>query len=157
MALFKFVISEGKDTWQVEKDQSASPLLGKKIGDSFDASFLGLEGYSLKITGGTDKDGIPMMPSIEGTVKRAIILLRGKGFEGRIRGKKKKAKPHPMKGIRKKKLMRGNTISTDTTQINCAVEKKGAKPLAEILPKKEKAEKKGETKEVATPAETEKK
>jgi len=129
----KFVISdpETRRAYQleVEKDKIAF-IIGKKIGDEFDASFIGLPGYVLKITGGTDKDGFPMHPNVEGMVKKKVLLEGPPCF-------------HPeRKGQRKKKTVRGNTISEDITQINCKVVKKGEKPLEELVPKKEKKEEK---------------
>jgi len=140
MAVFRFVVSDKKVSRQVEKDQSACPVLGKKIGDTFDADFLGLEGYTLKIMGGTDKDGIPMRPDVDGPVKKAAPLTKGVGFSGKLRGRKKKHKPTEREGLRKRKMIRGNTVSTETMQINCRVEQTGAKSLEEILPKAEKKE-----------------
>ncbi|MEM5815142.1 MAG: 30S ribosomal protein S6e [Candidatus Aenigmatarchaeota archaeon] len=133
MVVFKLVISdpETKKAYQLEIEKSkASFLIGKKIGEEIDATLLGLPGYILKITGGTDKDGFPMHPKIEGMVKKKVLLTEPPGF-------------HPeKKGQRKKKMIRGNTISEDITQINFKVTKKGEKPLEELIPKKEKMEEK---------------
>jgi small subunit ribosomal protein S6e len=131
MSMFKLVISdpETRKAHQLEVDQSkAAFLIGKKIGEEVDLSPLGLIGYVVKITGGTDKDGFPMHPSVEGTVKKKVLLSGPPCF-------------HPeRKGQRKKKTVRGNTISPDIVQINCKVVKKGEKPLEELIPKKEKKE-----------------
>jgi small subunit ribosomal protein S6e len=133
MPVFKLVISdpETRKAYQLEIDQNkATFLIGKKIGEEFDASPLGLTDYILKITGGTDKDGFPMHPEIEGAVKKKVLLSEPPGF-------------HPeRKGQRRKKTIRGNTISSDIVQINCKVVKKGEKPLEELVPKKEKKEEK---------------
>jgi len=136
MANFKFVISDKDRSWQVEKPQGDCPILGKKIGDSFSAGFLGIEGYELSITGGSDKDGFPMRKDIEGTMRRPIVITPGVGFAGK-------------KGDRIRKNLRGNTIAQDIIQINCKVSKAGEKPLAEILgiKQKEKKEEKDAPKE----------
>ncbi|MBI4896141.1 MAG: 30S ribosomal protein S6e [Candidatus Aenigmarchaeota archaeon] len=135
MAVFKFVVSDGKQSYQVERDQNDCPLFGKKIDDVFPADFLGLSGYELKITGGSDKDGFPMRKDIEGVGRKKIILTKGKGFSGTLRAKKG---PYVIKGIRKRKLLKGNTIDGNLVQINCKVVKTGTPPLSEILGKKEK-------------------
>jgi small subunit ribosomal protein S6e len=131
MSVFKLVISdpETRKAYQLEVDQNkAAFLIGKKIGDEADLSPLGLSGYIVKITGGTDKDGFPMHPNIEGTVKKKVLLSGPPCF-------------HPeRKGQRRKKTVRGNTISPDIVQINCKVVKKGEKSLEELIPKKEKKE-----------------
>ncbi len=77
MAVWKFVISEPetRKSYQLEVDQTkAVGLLGKKIGDEFNGDLVGLAGYSLKITGGTDKDGFPMHPSVMGPGRKKVLL-----------------------------------------------------------------------------------
>lgn len=133
MAIFKFVISDGKKSYQIEKDQADCPVIGKKIGDVISGDFLGLDGYELLITGGCDKDGFPMRKDVEGVVRKRIILTKGTGFSGRIRGKKKTKKPKKIKGLRKRKMVRGNTIAGDIVQINCKLTKRGEKSLDEIF------------------------
>ncbi len=138
MAVFKLVVSDPatRKSLKIELDQSkAVGLVGKKIGEQIDADGIGLSGYTLQITGGTDKDGFPMHPSVRGAVKKKIILSSAPGF-------------HPtMKGLRKRKTVRGDTISDDIVQINTKIVKAGAKPFSEMLPKRE--EKKPEVKEEA--------
>ncbi|MEM5832429.1 MAG: 30S ribosomal protein S6e [Candidatus Aenigmatarchaeota archaeon] len=133
MAGFKIVVSdpESRKAYQIEVEKNkAYFLIGKKIGEEFDATPLGLPGYTLKITGGTDKDGFPMHPNVEGMVKKKVLLSGPPCF-------------HPeKKGQRKKKTVRGNTISEDIVQINCKIVKKGEKSLEELIPKKEKKEEK---------------
>lgn len=130
MAVFKFVLSDKGKSYQVEKDQNDSPVLGKKIGDVIKGDFLGLEGYELLITGGSDKDGFPMRKDVEGVMRRRIIISKGTGLKTKA------------KGLRRRRTLRGNTISTDVSQINCLVVKQGSKPLADIFPAKQKEEKK---------------
>jgi small subunit ribosomal protein S6e len=132
LAVFKFVISqpETRKSFQLEVDQSkALGLVGKKIDEEFNGDTIGLPGYTLKITGGTDKDGFPMYSRVKGLGKRKILLSSPPCY-------------HPkMKGQRKRKMVRGNTISEDIVQINCKVIKKGEKLLEELVPKKPKEKK----------------
>ena len=116
--MFKIVISEpkSKKAWQIEKEVPS--LIGKKIGDDFDGSLIGLSGFTLQITGGSDKDGFPMRPDLEGAVRKKALLTRGIGFRGFKKIKKKKYK---RKGMRKRKYIRGNTISENIVQVNCKV------------------------------------
>jgi len=132
MATWKFVINdpETKKSYQLEVDQTkAVGLIGKKIGEEFSGDLLGLVGYTLKITGGTDKDGFPMHPSVSGAVRKKALLSGPPCF----RPKKK--------GLRKRKTVRGNTISEEIAQINCKVVKKGEKLLEELIPTKPKEKK----------------
>jgi small subunit ribosomal protein S6e len=141
MASFKFVISEPetRKSYQLEVDQTkAIALIGKKIGDEFNGDFIGLAGYSLKITGGADKDGFPMLPSVKGPGRKRVLLSSPPGFHPKI------------KGQRKRKTVRGDTISDAIAQVNVKVVKKGEKPLEQLVPtkpkekKEEKEEKKAE-------------
>lgn len=147
MVDFKFVVSNPKTrksySITISQDKTIG-LVGKKIGDKFDANILGLSGYELQITGGTDKDGFPMHPSVHGSGRKKIILAGPPGF-------------HPkLKGQRRRKTVRGNTISPDISQINVKVVKEGSKPLEELIPKKEKVEEKPK-KETKKPDEKEEK
>ncbi len=121
----KFVISDPKTrkAYQIEKD--AEFLYGKKIGDKFDGSLIGLPGYVLEITGGTDKDGFPMRPDLDGTGRKKLLLSEGPGY-----------RPE-RKGVRKRKYVRGNTIAKDIAQINCKVIAWGDQELEALLGKKE--------------------
>lgn len=127
MANFKFVVSEPetKKSYQVEVDQGkAMAVVGKKLGEEFDGDVIGLTGYKLMITGGSDKDGFPMIHGQAGMGKRRVLLIQAPGF-------------HPtIKGQRKRKSVRGDTVSQDIVQINTKVVKKGEKPLEELAPKK---------------------
>lgn len=128
MANFAIVVSdpESKKSYQTVVDQgNATSLVGKKIGEEFLGDLIGLAGYSLKITGGSDRDGFPMHPGFPGQGRRKELLIKKPGF-------------HPTKqGERRRKTIRGNTISQDIVQINCKVAKKGEKTLEEVLGKKE--------------------
>jgi small subunit ribosomal protein S6e len=125
----KIVVSDPatKKSYQldVEKDKIVF-LFGKKIGDEVNGDFIGLTGYTLQITGGSDKDGFPMHPSVEGTGRRRVLLKGPPGF-------------HPkLKGERKRKTVRGNTISDDLSQVNVKVIKPGTIPLEQLVPLKSK-------------------
>lgn len=123
MANFKIVISDpkAKKAYQKELDQGASGLMGKKIGDKFSGNHLGLSGYELEVTGGSDKEGFPMRRDVEGPGRKKILLSHGPGF-------------HPKsKGRRKRKSIRGNTISPQVSQINLKVVTYGAKSIEESL------------------------
>jgi len=101
--------STGKSQKVELEDARMTPLFGKKIGEVVDGAVANMAGYKLKITGGTDKDGIPMRPDIHGSAKSQIILSGGVGF-------------HPKaEGERRRKVIRGNTIGPESKFINMAV------------------------------------
>jgi len=144
MAIFKVVVSEPKSrkSFQVEVDQSkAAGLIGKKIGDEFNGDLVGLVGYALQITGGTDKDGFPMHPGLKGSGRKKLLLTEPPGFHPRL------------KGQRRRKAVRGNTISDEIVQINAKVIKMGEKPLEQLVPKKKKEEPKEKEKPKEAPKE----
>ena len=108
MASFKVTLSDadGKSVSRELKDSAAAPLLGLQLGDEADAGIFGLKG-KVRITGGSDKSGIPMRRDIHGPARKAVLLTRGTGLQ--------KAEA----GQRFRKLMRGNTLSEEIYQINC--------------------------------------
>jgi small subunit ribosomal protein S6e len=119
---FKLVVSEGKSSHQMEVEAALSKkLIGLKIGEEFDASMVGLEGYQLRITGGSDKNGFPMKRDVDGPRRIRSLLTGGVGF-----------KP-TRKGQRRRKTIRGNTLSDDIVQVNTVVVKKGKKSLTELV------------------------
>ena len=148
MATFKFVVNdpETRRSYQVEIEQSkALGLIGKKIGDEFSGDIIGLPGYTLKITGGTDKDGFPMHPRVEGMGRKKVLLTGPPCF-------------HPKrKGERRRKTVRGNTISEDIAQINCKIVKKGEKPIEELIPVRKKEAKEAKPEEAKPEEKPEKK
>ena len=104
-----------------------NPLIGRRIGNTIDGTIANLTGHRIQLTGGTDKDGIPMRPDVHGGVKANIILSGGVGY------KPKK------KGERKRVVVRGNTVTADTIFLNFKiVEKpKGQQKVKEEEPEPE--------------------
>jgi len=110
---FKVVVSDplsGKAIQLEVKDPVAQRFVGLKIGDHIDASALpelkAPQGARLMITGGSGFEGAPMLPGVPGQVKKYAILSGGPGYKPRKEGE------------RRKKLIRGNTVSDQTVQIN---------------------------------------
>ncbi|MEM2918519.1 MAG: 30S ribosomal protein S6e [Candidatus Altiarchaeota archaeon] len=133
---FKVVISDpetGKSYNRIIKDVEAQKLIGKKIGEEIDGNFLGLIGYKLRITGGSDKSGFPMKKGVHKPVER-VLISKGSGY----RAKKK---------VRKRKRVRGETISSDITQVNTVITKKGTKNIEEIFGISKQEEKQKEVKQ----------
>ncbi|MBC7130646.1 30S ribosomal protein S6e [Candidatus Bathyarchaeota archaeon] len=132
MAKFKIIISDPEEgvskAIEVEGER-ALPLIGKKIGDVVDCVILGLPGWKAQITGGSDKDGFPMRPDVHGGVRRDVILSKGPGFNPQREGE------------RRRKKVRGNTVTEDIVQINMKVIEK---PKGKSLKEQEKEEEKTE-------------
>ena len=120
----KVVISDSKTgkSYQTEVDEAKSKALhGAKIGEEIEGSLIGLSGYKLKVTGGSDKDGFPMRADVHGMERKRILISNGPGI-------RKKGK-----GERIKKTVRGNIVSDQIAQINVVITKQGSKPIPEIL------------------------
>ena len=108
MTNFKLTVSDvkGKSITKELKDSDANTLLGLQLGNETDASIVGLQG-KLKITGGSDKSGVPMRKDIHGSARKYVLLSNGIGLQTAEIGQ------------RARKLMRGNTVSEEIYQINC--------------------------------------
>ncbi|MBI5159787.1 30S ribosomal protein S6e [Candidatus Micrarchaeota archaeon] len=109
---------------EVEKGKESS-LYSLKIGDSFDGGLVGAVGYTLQVTGGSDKDGVPMRKDVSGQRRASVLLSSGAGFKSSC------------KGDRAKRKVRGNTVSDNIVQLNTKIVSEGEKKLEELFPKKE--------------------
>jgi small subunit ribosomal protein S6e len=129
MVEFKAVINDVKTgkSYQVPvTGHHANSLIGKKIGDVVDGIFVGLPGYKLSITGGSDKDGFPMRRDLPGVKRRRILITKGIGFRANEQG------------LRLRKSIRGNTISPEVAQLNLKITQFGSKPVDELIKVEEK-------------------
>ncbi len=110
MASFKVVVSDpktGKSEVLEAKDSTAQLFVGRKVGDVVDLSVVG-QNYKVKITGGSDKAGFPMRGDVLGSGKRYVLMTEGTGFR------------HSVSGEKRRKLVRGSTVTDEIYQINVA-------------------------------------
>jgi len=131
MVELKVVVSDPKTGRAYNVDAStgaAGAIVGKRIGDEVDAGPLGLAGYKILITGGSDQTGTPARKSLPGAGRKKLLLAEGVGF-------------HPgMDGERRRKMIRSNEITPEFVQVNARVTAYGEKSLDEHFPKTEKTE-----------------
>ena len=123
MADFKVVVADPKTkSYQFDvTGADANKLIGKSIGESVDGAIAGLPGYTLKITGGSDKSGMVMRPDLPGPKRQRLLVANGTGYS-------------PVaKGVRRRKMMRGKEIAPDIIQINTVVVEYGDKTIEKIL------------------------
>lgn len=128
MADFRVVVSDsktGKAYQVVSSGDEANKLIGKKIGDNVSGDAVGLAGYTIKLTGGSDKDGFAMRGDLPGSARRKILVSGGVGYIPKANG------------VRKRKSMRGNEVSSDIAQVNAVIVDYGSKSLDEIFAKEE--------------------
>ncbi len=124
MVEFKVVVGDpasGKSFPVTVEGQHANVLVRKKLGEEVDGMFLGLPGYKVQLTGGSDKDGFAMRPEIPQAGRKRILVSESIGFRPKDRG------------VRKKRTFRGNEISPEITQINCRIIERGPKPVEKLL------------------------
>jgi small subunit ribosomal protein S6e len=126
---FKVVISDPKSGMAYQKvisGANANKIIGKKVGESINGTLVELPpDYELQITGGSDRDGIPIRGDVAGSTRKRILVSGGVGFKPK------------RDGLRRKKLVRGNTVSRDIVQLNVKVAKYGKIPLSEYFKEKE--------------------
>jgi len=125
MAKFKVIVSdpEAGTSKVVELEEArAAPFIGRRIGETIDGTVVDLPAHKVQIRGGADKDGVPMGGNVHGGVRRNVVLSGGAVFSPK------------KKGERKRKTVRGNTITDEIVQINMKiVEKPAAKPAAKAI------------------------
>ena len=130
MADFKLCIADPKSqkTYHKEvKDQDASSFIGKNIGETLKGEVIGLTGYGLTITGGSDNCGFPMRKGILG-VRKKLSLMGGVGLRKRLPD-----------GVKKRKTVCGHKIGPSIVQINLKVTKAGSKSLDDLMGDKDAA------------------
>lgn len=118
MAKFKVIVSDPETGTSkvVELEESrAAPLVGRKIGEVVEGALVDLPAHKIKIVGGSDKDGVPMRPSVHGGVRRRVVLSGGVGFNPKNSGE------------RRRKTVRGNVITDEIVQINTKIVEKPKK------------------------------
>ena len=111
MAQFKLILSDpktGKSQVHELKDNNAQVLVGMKVGETVDGTKIGLDGKFM-ITGGSDRAGFPMRGDVQGSGKKYVLLTKGVGMKTESQGGKKR------------KLVRGNTLTEEIFQVNAKV------------------------------------
>ncbi|MFC5365519.1 30S ribosomal protein S6e [Salinirubrum litoreum] len=112
MADFKVTVADPDSgtTYQRDVDgQDANRFLGREIGEEVDGGAVGLSGFTLEITGGSDAAGRPMREDVAGANLKELLLDGGAGY-------------NPSRdGERRRVTVRGRQISEETAQINARV------------------------------------
>jgi small subunit ribosomal protein S6e len=132
MAKFKVIVSDPQSgaSKVVELEEArATPFIGRKIGETLDGAVVDLPAHKIQVTGGSDKDGVPMRSNVHGGGRRAVVLSGGAGFKS------------TRKGGRKRKTVRGEIITDEIVQINLKIVERpaGAAPIPKPAAKTEQA------------------
>ncbi|MEF8783645.1 MAG: 30S ribosomal protein S6e [Haloarculaceae archaeon] len=124
MAEFTVAVSDPEDgtTYQVDvTDQDANRFIGKDIGEEVDGGAVGIGGYTLEITGGSDDAGRPMREDVRGSELKNVLLEGGTGFNP------------TQDGERKRVTVRGREVGDTTRQINAVITGRGEAAVDELL------------------------
>ncbi|WP_255151352.1 30S ribosomal protein S6e [Halorarius halobius] len=124
MADFQIVVGDPDDGATYDFDvegQDANRFIGKAIGEEVDGGAVGLDGYTLELTGGSDVSGRPMRGDVSGTGTEAILASAGTGF-------------NPTRdGERRRVTVRGKEVSDETRQINAKIVARGDESPESLL------------------------
>ncbi len=135
MPKFKVIVSDpetGKSKSLETEETRSALLIGRKLGEVIDGSAVGMSGYKLQITGGSDKDGFPMRPDVHGGVRVNVIVGKGTGFRP------------SSKGERRRKALRGNVLTEEIVQVNMKIVEKPKKAEKKMEKEKETVEDKAQ-------------
>ncbi|MDD4299140.1 MAG: 30S ribosomal protein S6e [Methanomicrobium sp.] len=124
MADLKVVLSDpktGKAYNITATGGMAGSLIGKKVGQQISADALGFAGYTIELTGATDRTGIPARKDLPGAGKRKLLLSESTGFHEKYAGE------------RRRKAIRCAEITPDFVQINAKVVGYGDKSLEQYF------------------------
>ncbi len=124
MAEFTVAVSDPETgtTYQVDvSEQDANRFVSRELGEEVDGSAVGLDGFTLELTGGSDNAGRPMRADVAGPALKEVLLEGGTGYE-------------PSRdGERKRVTVRGREVSVDTRQINVRIAQRGDGNVDELL------------------------
>jgi small subunit ribosomal protein S6e len=124
MADFQVVVADPDSGTTFQRDvdgQDANRFLGKSIGEDVDGGAVGLDGYGVEITGGSDKAGRPMRGDVSGPDLKEVLLDGGTGYA-------------PSRdGERRRVTVRGAEVSEEVVQINAKISERGETDVEELL------------------------
>ncbi|MFL2521326.1 MAG: 30S ribosomal protein S6e [Halobacteriales archaeon] len=132
MAEFQVVVGDpdtGNSYQFTVEGKEANRLIGKEIGDEVEGKLIGLDGYTLLLTGGSDIIGRQLNKKIKGSAPRKILITDKSGHKNSLRS-----------GERKRITVRGREISEQTSQINTVVSTKGKISIEDIVNSTEETE-----------------
>jgi small subunit ribosomal protein S6e len=124
MAAFAVVVSDPDSgtSHQIAVDgQDANRFLGREIGAEVDGGAVGLDGYTVEITGGSDAAGRPMRSDVAGAALSEELLAGGTGF-------------NPTRdGERRRVTVRGREVGEAVAQLNVRIAERGEESVETLL------------------------
>ena len=125
MASFTVVVGDPDSgaSYQLEAEgQDANRFLGKSIGEEVDGGAVGLDGYTLEITGGSDDAGRPLNEDVDGpNLEEVLMSERQTGYKPRRDGERRRI------------TVRGREVSDAVAQVNASITERGGADVEELL------------------------
>ena len=124
MANFQVVVADPDSGATFQRDidgQDANRFIGKEIGQTVGGDAVGLDGYEVEITGGSDNAGRPMRDDVNGPALKEVMLEGGTGFNPERDGERKRV------------TVRGKEVSDDVAQLNVAISEHGEESVEDLL------------------------
>ena len=104
------------------EEQDANRFVGKELGDEVEGSAVGLGGYTLEITGGSDEAGRPMRADVPGPNLKSVLMEEdGVGYN------------QDRPGERKRLTVRGREVSDEVVQVNTTITARGDDSIEKAL------------------------
>ncbi|WP_458206781.1 30S ribosomal protein S6e [Haladaptatus sp. NG-SE-30] len=123
MANFQVVVADPDSGTAYQREiegQDANRFLGRSIGDDVDAGAVGLDGYTVEITGGSDKAGRPMRSDVAGPNLKDVLLEGGTGYNPKRDGERRRIS------------VRGKEVSEEVAQLNVTITERGDQSVEEL-------------------------
>jgi small subunit ribosomal protein S6e len=124
MAPFEVVVSDpdsGRTFQREVEGQDANRFVSRSLGEEVDGGAVGLDGYTLELTGGSDDAGRPLRADVDGPDLREVLLTGGVGFDPERDGERKRV------------TVRGSEISDAVAQINAKIVEHGDADLEAVF------------------------
>jgi small subunit ribosomal protein S6e len=129
MPTFQVVVGDldSGDSYQFDVDgQAANRFIGRELGNEVDGSAVGLDGYTLALTGGSDDAGRPMREDVAGSSLTEIMLAeRSTGYRPERDGERRRV------------TVRGREVTENVVQINATVVESGDQSIPVALGEEE--------------------
>jgi small subunit ribosomal protein S6e len=124
MAPFEVVVSDpdsGRTFQREVEGQDANRFVSRSLEEEVDGGAVGLDGYTLELTGGSDDAGRPLRADVDGPDLREVLLTGGVGFDPEREGERKRV------------TVRGSEISDAVAQINAKIVEHGDADLDAVF------------------------
>ncbi|MHA1616105.1 MAG: S6e family ribosomal protein [Candidatus Njordarchaeales archaeon] len=121
--------------FEIEDENVKTFFYSKRVGDIIEGDSIGFPGYKFQIRGGSDIAGFPHLKGIPGTGLKQVLKSGPPGYRPRKYKVEKKTGGYKiinLKGVKKKKTVRGEELSEWTRQVNMVILERGGRAVHEL-------------------------